>query len=226
VNLATGERVAGRVAGRAAGRVAYRGAATDGRVRRGERNRAAIVDALLALLEAGDPKPSARVIAARAGCSVRTVFQHFDDMETLYAAVVERQQERIAPMLEPIEASAPRAERVRALVAQRARVFERIAPVRRAGLRASASSPVLREGLERSARRFRRQLEEVFAPEVAGPGRRERLAALDLVCSFDAWDQLRTGQRLSVASARRVLEALVTAVAGGPVPGRPPREGP
>ena len=65
-------------------------AATDGRVQRGERNRTAIVDALLALLEAGNAKPSARAIAEHAGCSVRTVFQHFDDMEVLYATCVER----------------------------------------------------------------------------------------------------------------------------------------
>jgi len=188
--------------------------ATDGRVLRGARNRAAIVDALLALLEEGDPKPSARAIAARAGISVRTVFQHFDDMETLFAAVVERQQERITPLLAPIDPTAPRAERVRALVAQRAQVFDRIAPVRRAGLRSAGGSPVLREGLERTARRFRRQIEEVFAAELDGPDRRDRIAALDLVCSFDAWEQLRVGQRLSAGSAQRVVESLVTGILG------------
>ena len=57
---------------------------TDGRVRRGARNRDALVDALLGLLEDGIPKPTAREIAERAGVSLRTVFAHFDEVESLY----------------------------------------------------------------------------------------------------------------------------------------------
>jgi TetR/AcrR family transcriptional regulator of autoinduction and epiphytic fitness len=58
-------------------------ATTDGRVLRGERNREAIVEALLELYQEGDPQPPARAIAERAGVSLRTVFQHFNDMDTL-----------------------------------------------------------------------------------------------------------------------------------------------
>ena len=61
----------------------------DGRVLRGERNRDAIVDALLELLAEGETSPSSREIAQRAGVSLRTVFQHFDDIDTLYAAVAQ-----------------------------------------------------------------------------------------------------------------------------------------
>ena len=71
--------------------------ATDGRVLRGERNRSAIVEALLALLEEGGAKPSAKEIAERAGVSLRSVFQHFDDMEALYAECVRQQYAKIAP---------------------------------------------------------------------------------------------------------------------------------
>ena len=175
--------------------------ATDGRVQRGERNRAAIVDAMLTLLEDGVLRPSARQIADRAGVSLRSVFQHFDDMESLYAECVRRQHERVTPLLTPIDASAPLAERIDALVVQRSRVFERIAPIRRAAVYAAADSPVLREGLVRTAKRFRDQTAAVFANEVDD----DLLPAVDMVTSFDAWEQLRTTQKLSVTNARRVM---------------------
>src|ERR1700682_5362292 len=100
----------------------------DGRVRRGARNRDAIADALLALLEEGDSHPTARAIAARAGVSVRSVFQHFEDMESLYAMCVARQTNRLASLRTPIDGTLRRPARLEALVAQRARVYERIAP--------------------------------------------------------------------------------------------------
>ncbi|HEX5097824.1 MAG TPA: TetR/AcrR family transcriptional regulator [Acidimicrobiia bacterium] len=175
--------------------------ATDGRVQRGERNRAAIVDALLALLEDGVRRPSARQIAERAEVSLRSVFQHFDDMESLYAECVRRQHERVTPLLTPIDVDAPLEERIEAVVVQRSRVFERIAPIRRAAVQAAAESPVLRNGLAATAKRFREQTAAVFAAEVDD----ELLSVVDLVTSFDAWEQLRTTQKLSVTNARRVM---------------------
>jgi AcrR family transcriptional regulator len=182
----------------------------DGRVQRGARNRAAIVEALLALLEDGEARPSARSIADRAGVSLRSVFQHFDDMESLYAECVQRQEERIAPRLEPIDAGSSRSARIEALVAQRARVYERITPVRRAALLLAPSSAVIRDGLRRISARFRHQLADVFDLELAAAAdHRELLAALDVTTSFDAWDQLRTVQGLSVAAARRVVARII-----------------
>jgi AcrR family transcriptional regulator len=175
--------------------------ATDGRVQRGARNRAAIVDALLTLLEDGVLRPSAHQIAERAEVSLRSVFQHFDDMESLYAECVRRQHDRVTPLLTPIATSAPLDERIEAVVVQRSRVFERIAPIRRAAVYAAADSPVLRDGLATTAKRFREQVAEVFAGEVDD----ELLSAVDLVTSFDAWEQLRTTQKLSVTNARRVI---------------------
>ena len=71
---------------------------TDGRVTRGARNREAIVDALLACYEAGLLRPSLPEVAARAGVSVRSVHNHFADVEALRAEVAQRQWERHAPL--------------------------------------------------------------------------------------------------------------------------------
>jgi len=75
--------------------------ATDGRVTRGQRNREAIIDGLLACYEAGALRPSVPEVAARAGVSVRSVHNHFADVEALHAEVARRQVERYAPLIGP-----------------------------------------------------------------------------------------------------------------------------
>jgi AcrR family transcriptional regulator len=191
----------------------------DGRVLRGERNRAAIVDALLALVQDGDLKPSAQDIAAQAGVSVRSVFQHFDDMESLYAALVERQVERLrdyagAP---PTDPNLPIDARVEAFVAQRARLYERISPIRRATLLVAHESPVLQRGLKDAAAQHAREVAAVFAPELdRATNSNDLRAALTTATSFEAWDALRRSQRASAEAARRVVTLLVTSLVARP----------
>jgi len=188
-------------------------ATADGRVLRGERTRDAIADALLELLEAGVPQPTAREIAERAGVSLRSVFQHFDDLEALYAACVRQQHARIALLMSPIDPALPLTERVDAFVARRARLYERIAPVRRAVRIASPTSPALRDGLERMTVEHRRDVERLFAPElVRRESRREVVAALEVSTSFDTWDHLRQAQGCSAAVARGAVARLIRGV--------------
>ena len=166
---------------------------TDGRVTRGERNREAIVDALLACYESGTLRPSVPEVAARAGVSVRSVHNHFADVEALRAEVAQRQWERHASLIGP-------AATVEELVEQRAAFFEAVTPVRRAGLLSIHDSPTINRNLARLDRVLRRQLERSF-PGVEAT----TLDALDLVTSWDAWNRLRTAQGCSVGRARRLL---------------------
>ena len=77
------------------------GVETDGRRARAERNRDAVVEAILDLLCEGVENPTAEAIAERFGVSVRSVFRHFDDLESLHAAAVDRHSERIRDLFEP-----------------------------------------------------------------------------------------------------------------------------
>src|SRR5687768_11953208 len=79
----------------------------DGRTRRAQRTRAAIVDACIGLVEDGDLRPTAPRIAERAGVSVRSVFQHFVDLESLFAAVADRWVERLAVLVVPVDPELP-----------------------------------------------------------------------------------------------------------------------
>ena len=88
----------------------------DGRTARAVRTRGRLVDATIALVEEGDLRPTAPRIAERAGVSVRSVFQHFDDLETLFSAVGIRVVERLAKLVRPIDPAAPLEIRVAAAV--------------------------------------------------------------------------------------------------------------
>src|SRR5262245_21941861 len=178
----------------------------DGRVTRGTRNREAIVDALLACYEAGTLRPSVPEVAARAGVSVRSVHNHFADVEALRAEVAQRQWERHASRLRT-------AATVDELVEQRAAFFEAVTPVRRAALLSVHDSPTISRNLARLDRVLRRQLERSLPGIDAAT-----LDALELVTSWDAWNRLRTAQGCTVARARRVVVDLVRKLTEGNTP--------
>jgi len=192
----------------------------DRRLARSAATRVAVVEALLALLEAGDAQPSMPRIAARAGVSLRSVFQHFADREALYAAAAERQQARIAALTPPLDPASPLAARAAALAAQRARVFEVIAPVRRAALLMAPFSPVIATRLAAGRAGQRAEIAALFAPDLralAPALRRARTAALATLCGFSSWNVLRVHQGLTVAAARRAVTEGILALLARPV---------
>ena len=115
----------------------------DGRTARSARTRDAVVAAVLELVRAGNPRPTAKEIAARAGISLRSVYVHFDDLDDLFAAAGARQTEAVAHLLYPVDATLGRPERIAEVVRQRSAIWEELAPVRRAVLVWESSSPAL-----------------------------------------------------------------------------------
>ena len=59
----------------------------DGRHSRSIATRKRIVAGFIELIAEGSVSPTAEQVAQRAGIGLRTVFRHFDDMETLYREV-------------------------------------------------------------------------------------------------------------------------------------------
>jgi TetR/AcrR family transcriptional regulator, regulator of autoinduction and epiphytic fitness len=188
---------------------------------RARRARALIADALLELIREGDLRATAPRIAARAGVSLRTVFHHFPDLEALHQAVGERQVARIAELLAPIDPSWPLDLRIERFTGQRARVYELIAPVRRAALLHEPLSPAVAHSLAQVRAQKRAHALASFAPELrAAPAatRRTLAAALAALASFSTWDALRRQQGLAVPAARRALALSLTRLLDG---GRP-----
>lgn len=187
--------------------MAARGAASeavrDGRVERGTRNRDAIVEALVELVRSGELFPTAEAVAARAGVGTRTVFRHFEDMESLYAELNARVQEEVRPLLQDDFAGSVEM-RVTKLVATRAAVFERIAPFRRAAQVQRWRSPFLQAEQHHAARQLRAHLLGALPELESGP--EITLEAIDLIASVGSWERLRGDQKLGRDRARAVIE--------------------
>lgn len=186
---------------------------TDGRTLRALRTREAIVDATIALLEQGDLRPTAPRVADQAAVSVRSVFQHFDDLETLHAAVAERLVERVAVLVLPVPPTLPLDERLDRFVHQRAQLLEVVTPIRRAAEVHGPFSAEITARLRDGQAFLRDELVRTFAPELdaAGPDREVILDALDVALSWGTWEGLRSTLGRDHAAAQHVVRRLAAA---------------
>ncbi len=199
----------------------------DGRFARSERTRSAVAEAMLDCLEDGILRPSAEVVAKRAGVSKRAVFRHFNNLEALQNEVSELQIKRVLKKLPPIVTEGTLDERIGGMVANAARRNELIAPVRRAAVLSEPFSEVIRERQAWLRSKVRRAVRRVFAEELDAlpeAERSTRVAALRALLSFSHWEELRRHENLSVAAATRVLCGAMQAVLRAPA-GRRSRTG-
>jgi TetR/AcrR family transcriptional regulator of autoinduction and epiphytic fitness len=187
----------------------------DGRMARSHQTRRAIVDAMRALHAEGDLRPTAPRVAARAGVSLRTVWQHFADMEALLLEAGRRDLEVLLQIVRPIAADLPLADRIARLADQRTRVHEQMTPGWRAARIQQPFSPELRRSKRRMTALGRAELEAVFAAELgtlAGEQRRELADALHGISIWAFWDSLRTDVGLTPQQARATVVSLFTAL--------------
>jgi TetR/AcrR family transcriptional regulator of autoinduction and epiphytic fitness len=189
--------------------------AVDGRNLRAERTRTALAAAYLDLLTEGDLRPTAERIADRAGVSPRSVFKHFPDRESLFAAASEIQESRVRDLMGDLpDPSAPLEERLDVFVDQRARFHEFVSPVRRSALLTEPFSPVIAEKLKMAREAGAAHVDLVFAPElgaVRGRAREDLRAALCSISAWPTWESLRRHQGLPADRARVILRKMVAA---------------
>jgi AcrR family transcriptional regulator len=191
---------------------------TDGRNARSSRTRAAVAEALLSLIRAGHLRPTAVQVAEEAGVSLRSVFQHFEDMESLYAAVADAQMARFEELLSATPAPGPLSKRIKAFVERRAGLLETVTPVRRAAILQEPFSDVLAARLRWAHDMAREELERTFDPELAKARpseRQELIGALDVSTNWSAWDTSRRMNGLSIEDSQRVMARTITALLKG-----------
>lgn len=186
----------------------------DGRNRRAAETRRKIIEAARAMIAETSEAPTMVGVARRADVSVRSVFQHFGDVQSLFVTVVDSFRDELAvPALGSVDR--PLTARIDSLVQGLGQLFDKIVP-----LRVAAGQFVGHPDLIERGRAIRGELREatfrLFAPELsqlAEPAR-ERLAdAIGAGLSIDAWIVLRRRNGLSferaAAAWRLTLSALL-----------------
>ena len=186
--------------------------AGDGRTRRRERNRERVLEALFALVREGYCRPTADQVAERAGVGRRTVFRHFDDLESLFAELATQVREEARKSRVTVDLARPLRDRVRELVARRASLFEDLAPFRRANRSQLWRSPVLRSFEVENNLELRKELLHAI-PELQKASR-DSAEGVEMLTGPEAWDRLREAQSLSSAEAETTIRNLVLRLLG------------
>ena len=184
----------------------------DGRIVRGHNNRRRIVAAMLELVRAGVISPAAEEVAGRAGVGLRTVFRHFDDMESLYREMAEAMRQELHPLVSAPLESPDWKGKLDEMVFRRAILFERAMPFKNAADVHRHRSDFLRKDYE-TMRSAERDALEAALP-AALKKKREFFEALDQALSFSTWQHLRRDQKLTQEQARQTVEFAVRALAG------------
>lgn len=184
-------------------------APVDGRLARRDRNRAAVLDAIIDLFTEGDLDPSPELVARRAGISPRSVYRYFNDREALQREAIAHHLAKVLPFAQiPDLGNGPLDRRIPTFVSHRLRLYETVAATARATRRRAVGDEIVRENLEWTRRNLRDQVERQFAPELdamAPRTRRARVAALDTLCEFEALDHYRVHRGFSTSETENLL---------------------
>jgi len=179
----------------------------DGRRQRSDRSRRRIIEALFELLHEGDMSPSAASVAERAQVGLRTVFRHFDDMDSIYNEMTEELLAIVMPtIIAPYEAQTWRG-RLAECVTRRASIYETVFPMRVSMMMRYYQSAFIREQYERDINLERSSLKVILPKDITSD--RTLFAALEVTLGFPTWRRLRQDQGLSIDMAKETIQRII-----------------
>lgn len=188
-------------------------ARADGRFNRSVVTRKKIVDALSMLIREGVLAPTAEQVASRADVGLRTVFRHFEDMETLYREIT-RDLDRIVDSVVHLPLNAVHwKDRLAEGIRIRCDLYDRIAAFHLGSQVQRHQSDYLNTKILQGAARQRRLLMHQLPAVVLAD--KTAVEALDVATSIDTWIRLRREQGLSAPMALGVVQRLVDALIAG-----------
>lgn len=186
--------------------------AEDGRKLRGEESRRKIVEALFEITRSGTMAPSAAQVAEKAGVGVRTVFRHFEEMDSLYSEMSEQTAARVLPIVRAPYAAGTWCGRLDELLERRFGIYEEVLPIKMAGDLYRFRSSFLMQDYQYYLQVERETFYEVLPARIA---KNKKLAeTLLMLASFQTWRQLRQDQNLSAQEAGDVVRTAIGGLIG------------
>lgn len=185
----------------------------DGRRQRSNRSREQIVHAMIELIRAGEMTPAAARVAEKAKVGLRTVFRHFEEMDTLNQEISAIVAAEILPLVEkPFEGPTWRAQ-LEELLERRAHIYERVMPLKIAGSLQRFRSKFLMEDYNRFLRMERAGLKRVLPQKIIGDT--VLFHAIEMAVGFQTWRRLRQDQGLAPRDALGVMRFTVDKLVAG-----------
>ena len=182
----------------------------DGRRKRSGRSRRQIIEAMFELLREGEMTPTAIAVAERAGVGLRTVFRHFEDMESIFEEMTEELKAVTMPkVLAPFEATEWRDQLIE-LVDRNAELWEDVFPMQVALVLRRFQSEFLQKQYQSEVQLLRSALKSFLPKEIVE--NRSLFAAIEVNFTFATWRRLREDQGLSVNMAKQTLKLIMRAL--------------
>ena len=182
----------------------------DGRRKRSERSRAAIITATLNLIDNGNFVPTARQIAEEAGIGLRSFFRHFDDMEALMDTIDQHMRGYYEPLFVRPFKDGTLEERIEDIVIDRSEAYERLKKLMMTSQAQLWRSEVVQKNYARNQKGLRKHLEK-WLPELKSQNPANREAA-HAAASFENWHRLRQHQGLNLSDARMAMIVAITSL--------------
>ena len=177
--------------------------AIDGRHHRSIKTRQVIVTAFIDLIGRGHPSPTAEQIAAHAQVGLRTVFRHFDDMETLYREITQRLDELMMPLVHKHLKATLWSDRLVESIERRCDIFDRLAPYHIAAQLHMHDSEYILQQVNRRVK-IEKDILAWLLP-AAYVEDRVFFEGLSMLVSLETWMRLRSLQGLSASKAKAVV---------------------
>ncbi|MGK0276872.1 MAG: AcrR family transcriptional regulator [Ilumatobacter sp.] len=191
----------------------------DGRVARRERNRTAVLDAVVDLFEAGNTDPAVEDVSDLSSVSSRSIYRYFHHRDELVRAGMWHLMARIEPQMQLVDIGTGSLEdRIDRFVKHRLSVFTVVAPITRAARKAAQSLDLSSEEFEASRLVLRQQFLDHFAPEFStleGQALTRAVVAAELAFQFDSFEYLNTSFEGNVDEMGRLLGRQLQILLGG-----------
>ena len=179
----------------------------DGRRLRSDRSRQLIVKSMLHLIHEGNLQPTAQQVADHAQVGIRSVFRHFEDMESIFESVDKLVRKESHALYGNETCSGELSERIAFAVQQSAKIYEAMSNVMLSSQARLWSSPTIRKNYLEHQQGLRNNLQR-WLPEIMHLSH-NKLQSVLAVCSFDFWYRLRFHQEQSVAESTNLVIELV-----------------
>lgn len=179
----------------------------DGRRQRSLRTRQAIIEAYLGLLRENSQVPTGAQIAERAGCSVRSIFERFLDLDKLGLAAIDHVIGLGLSTPVGNRAEGDRPSRLKFQVETRAHICENWLPMWRVLVRHQDEGDDVKARIHLVREAILARLKLMYRPELSTLSETERahmLIALEALTDFEAWGQMRGRHGLSFEAASDV----------------------
>jgi AcrR family transcriptional regulator len=187
----------------------------DGRRARRNRNREAVLDALIDLCNEMDGEPTIEAIADRAGVSYRSVYRYFDDRTDLMLAAIGRVTGEMWSIFDVEDmGEGDLDDRIGQLIRIRLSAYRDLASLTRIAVRLRADEPAVASAYDEARSHLRKQLLHQFEPEFSPMPHEElslALSAIDAMFQFETLDYLAHHEGMADSDITTVLDRHIRA---------------